>query len=694
MAWVDVAAKIKFYGVDGTPTLVNGIPAAGYGGAFSALGTDKSDILTALEALYTNSLTARELLDRGVAGSDIWLLNRTGAGSGAVENSRTAGIDLTQATTFQWMGRDGHFQLERLGGNVIHELIHAIDGTHDLADPFSGAALGSQPRPYNAFNFDHLGLTVEKQNEIFQEMGWGDGYWQVGYDATLDVNRPLLRTDISYSLGNTIDIAYFDSARNQTPDVLDLSNRLDNSNDLIIGFGGDDVIRGGAGRDYLYGSIGNDTFFGGSGSNFIDGGDRVTFLADDGTDTVDYTTGDFNQAPDHGVTVDINPQISTSIDGALTIIVSDNGFGGTDTLLSIEKLILSPKNDVVHISGGAQQLLMFVSEIDASGHDGTTGNIVDFSGFSSAVHISADPNSGEMSLRLGDTHTVLKNFQTVIGTDYDDVIHGGPSYSNLLGGGDDDVLFAGSGGATLDGGTSVGSLDDDEGNEYVGGDGVDTFVIGNGADAMNGSGSSFIISNASAADRLVLRLDDALGFADPANWMKGIVLNGGLGASDDPDVVDATYSSILVRPQTIDMGGPGSDGAILTETSLDVIRPELGFFEVTYEWHKPDSQLFISVQSAYGRFEIRVDGFQEGQLGLNFVSAEDPIVQEFVGPEQSRQDILDSWDEFDSVLQGFIGATQIVDLPSPGDPNPGSAAPITPIAGLSPFPGYDHGLLL
>jgi hypothetical protein len=37
MAWSDVAAKIKFWGaaVDGTPATVNGIPAAGYGGAFS-----------------------------------------------------------------------------------------------------------------------------------------------------------------------------------------------------------------------------------------------------------------------------------------------------------------------------------------------------------------------------------------------------------------------------------------------------------------------------------------------------------------------------------------------------------------------------------------------------------------------------------------------------------------------------------
>ena len=59
------------------------------------------------------------------------------------------------------------------------------------------------------------------QNNIFVEMGWGADYQQVGYDASFDVNRPLLRTDISYTQDQTIDIAYFDNASNRTSNILD-----------------------------------------------------------------------------------------------------------------------------------------------------------------------------------------------------------------------------------------------------------------------------------------------------------------------------------------------------------------------------------------------------------------------------------------------------------------------------------------
>jgi len=85
----------------------------------------------------------------------------------------------------------------------------------------------------------------------------------------------------------------------------------------------------------------------------------------------------------------------------------------------------------------------------------------------------------------------------------------------------------------LDGGQSDGSLFNGGGNHYVGGAGADIFVIGNGTDAKNGSNAGFIISDAGDTDRLVLRLDDALGFADAGNWTKGIVLSGGVQTIGD-----------------------------------------------------------------------------------------------------------------------------------------------------------------
>ncbi|WP_375411245.1 hypothetical protein [uncultured Bradyrhizobium sp.] len=225
MAWSDVAAKIKFWGVDDSPPLVNGISAAGYGGAFSP--ADKSTILSALQNLYDRSPTARALLDAGVATREIWLLNHAGQGSRAAINSGTATIDLDEARTLQWMGRDGRFQLENVGGSVIHELVHAIYGFYDLLDPVTGNPTFSRPgtNDFNNPNFDHIGRTQAVANQILQEAGNPFAYWQVGYDAIFNVSPSTFRTDISYTEGNTIDIAYFDQASNKTPDVLDLSLR-------------------------------------------------------------------------------------------------------------------------------------------------------------------------------------------------------------------------------------------------------------------------------------------------------------------------------------------------------------------------------------------------------------------------------------------------------------------------------------
>jgi hypothetical protein len=354
-------------------------------------------------------------------------------------------------------------------------------------------------------------------------------------------------------------------------------------------------------------------------------------------------------------------------------------------------------------------LMKSLQEIDAGGNAAGEKDVVDFSAYDGAVTIANGRLTGT------DIDVQLKNFEEVIGSKFndtlnygnsfvtrvdggsgDDVIIGGKASAILLGGEGDDTLIAGSAGGVLDGGQSNGSIFDGGGNHYIGGAGADIFVIGNGADAKNGSSADFIISSAGADDRLVLRLDDALGFESPANWTKGIVLSGGVqavaGGVSDPDQVSANFSSILVNPQTIETN---SDGAWITETSLDVVKPELGFFEVSYEWDKPDSQLFVFVDSAYGSFNIRVDGFHDGDLGLTFVDASQPKLQAFHG-DVSTAEIRDSWTPYHDALRSFVDGTQIINLPSPGDPIDGSAAPINAVcryqlAAVPPLPVTNTG---
>jgi Ca2+-binding RTX toxin-like protein len=276
MPWATVAAAINFW-APGDPTTVNGVSGA-YGSAQGFSAKAQASILSALQDLYNNSSTAQALLDAGAAAGQIWLFNVTNVtdqngnpvGSSSVPGTLTAGIDLNQPSQLQWMGRNGQLQQERLGGTVIHELIHAIRGTQDLVDPKTGQPM-TGTADYNYANFDFLGQTVRIQNQIFQEMGWGAGYWQVGYDAT-NAQAPNLNPNISYTEGNNIDIAYFSWAGARTPNNLDLSSRTDKSNDLIIGSSANDTIGGGTGNDYLYGGNGDDTLSGGSGNKLIDGG--------------------------------------------------------------------------------------------------------------------------------------------------------------------------------------------------------------------------------------------------------------------------------------------------------------------------------------------------------------------------------------------------------------------------------------
>ena len=234
--------------------------------------------------------------------------------------------------------------------------MHAIYGFDDLVNPDTGNPTFSAPgsNDFNNPNFDHIGRTQAVANQILQEAGYPFGYWQVGYDAVWDVSPSTFRTDISYTEGNAIDIAYFDTASNKTPDVLDLSLRTDSSKDLIIGLGGNDRINGGAGRDYLYGGVGDDTLSGGSGDDVLHGGDRKTAIASDGVDTADYSIGDRQLAPSHGVTVNISAGAATGadkMDGLTPIVVSDDGYGDRDRLFSIENIKLTGARQ--HRDGGS-----------------------------------------------------------------------------------------------------------------------------------------------------------------------------------------------------------------------------------------------------------------------------------------------------------------------------------------------------
>jgi len=722
MGWNDVQQRIKFWGpdvvldamgnpvetgLDGQPFQVNGLNAFQLGLSFES-GQQKIEILAALQRVYENSPSAKSMLDYAASEQDIWLFRSpAGAGSGSLPFSFTAAIDLFQAQTLQYMGSNGRFQTEDLSDNVIHELVHAIYGYEDLVDPTTLVWLKSADlRDYNDPTFDHIGFTQREANTFLDEQrkrGLNVQEEQVGYDATAkDYNKPFLNTDpsFSYTEDQRIDIAYFDSSKNKTQDNLDLSRREDGSCDLIMGFTGSDVINGGAGNDYLYGGVGNDTISGGSGDDVIFGGDLAKSIDGDGSDTASYLVGNNDQPTDHKVTVAIDPSAVSDGDrmvGLTPIIVSDDGYGGRDRLFSIENITLSEYADTVHIGAGSQDLLKSLQKIDAGANSDGAKDILDLSQFDGKVQIKNGHLLGDgidikldgfehVKLSSGDDDVEISGteFDGLDGGDGNDILGGGDKSSILLGGAGDDVLTAGSAGDILDGGSGQ--------NQYVGGAGADTFVVGSGTDAANGTGGNYVITNAGDNDRLVLRLDQTLGFGNASNWTTGIVLNGGVraireGYSGDPDNLSAAFSTVLVRPHI----ATNSDGAWVDGGTLDPLRSDLGFFEVWYGWDKSESKLYVSVGAAYGNFNIEVDGFQNGQLGLNFINVDKPITSKYLGEDASKELIQNSWDAYDAAFQSFVNGIQLIDLPSPGTPIEGNAAPAIPIVEAPNYlPGFGY----
>ena len=168
----------------------------------------------------------------------------------------------------------------------------------------------------------------------------------------IDLSDPSITLgDVTLNGGNGNDILW-GNAGNDTIQGL-------GGNDILDGGPGDDNISGGTGDDILFGGDGNDILSGDAGSNMLDGG-------------AGYDTADYSGAP-AGISADLS-----------TGIVSNNGYGGHDTLTNIEQITGSPYDDtfaytqsdglvVADIDGGGGantlQLNLTLAQEDAAGAD-------------------------------------------------------------------------------------------------------------------------------------------------------------------------------------------------------------------------------------------------------------------------------------------------------------------------------------
>ncbi len=122
----------------------------------------------------------------------------------------------------------------------------------------------------------------------------------------------------------------------------------DGEANILYGRDGDDTISGEGGGDTIYGEDGDDTLEGGTGNDTLDGGS--------GTDWADY------RGAASGVTVNLDTQQTTN----------DGDGGGTDTLVSIERVYGSGDDDTITTNASTANQI-----VAGAGDDTVISNISD-----------------------------------------------------------------------------------------------------------------------------------------------------------------------------------------------------------------------------------------------------------------------------------------------------------------------------
>jgi hypothetical protein len=148
------------------------------------------------------------------------------------------------------------------------------------------------------------------------------------------------------------------------------------------------------------------------------------------------------------------------------------------------------------------------------------------------------------------------------------------------------------------------------------------------------------------------------------------------------------FSTIPVEP-IIEPMFPGDETRTVTGTTLCPVTSELGNLVIGYNWDQENSILDIDIISNFNEYSVRVNGFQEGQLGIHFTHPQLDQIKYYIGIPDP-QPIQDTWDAFNSAMQQVVANPEIVDIASPGDPLDivGSTATPSP-DGTSLTPRFD-----
>lgn len=472
MTWSQVEGALRFWDTNSSPAVTWTAPPSGEFEPTSVDSGSKAMMLGTLEYIYNASTIAQNMLDGFVnnnlirialaANPDEFRLGANVTVQGTPPISYVM-FDFSDVETFYYFDRAGALVQEIPQVLFLHEIIHLANGSDD-PEP------GTQ-QEMNGQSFDFAGDTLRKQNEILDQLGI-EGNFQTSYHFTIDSSKPesILSEFVvgqSYSDNKWVDISRYGTTGG---DVLDHSNRIDDSSDLLFGRAGNDTIRGGGGDDYLYGDAGNDELYGGDDDDLLHGGA--------GSDTIDGGSGM------DAVSYEFDSQ-------AITLSLYSGSPGGAaagDALTNIESIIGSGFGDTISLAGNT---IEWATVKGRGGDDIITGG---------AYLESLQGDAG---------------MDTIYGGGGGDEIEGGDGNDTIYGEAGADFIYGDEGNDTLNGGDSADDIEGNEGNDTLsGGDGNDTLQGGDGNDTLIGGGGDDVLLGGDGDDTFVVNGDYGSLFGD------------------------------------------------------------------------------------------------------------------------------------------------------------------------------------
>ncbi|WP_371158137.1 hypothetical protein [Jannaschia sp. 2305UL9-9] len=298
-------------------------------------------------------------------------------------------------------------------------------------------------------------------------------------------------------------------------------------NDLLVGAGGGDTLLGGDGDDRVVGSGDDDELWGEAGNDTLDGSS--------GSDLVRYRTD----------TAGITANLATG--------TATDGSGGTDTLISIERLHGSDHGDNITGDGNANRLFGFDGgdTIDGGGGaDVLTGGNDDDSLLGGAGNDEIWGGSGDDTLDGGAGIDIARYLDATGGIDVDlsagtgrdgsggrdsltaiENVHGSDYSDEIEGDGQANELFGFAGGDSLTG---------NGGNDILlGGDGNDSLSGGSGDDQLWGETGTDTLNGGSGSDMARYRFSTS---GVEVDLTTGVALDG-LGYVDTLISIEQVHGS-------------------------------------------------------------------------------------------------------------------------------------------------------